>query len=144
ARRVSSNEEQWSSRGGMHMNGQADPARTVAITEVVNRYFAALDDKQFDEATLKRVFTDGAKITRPNGSTVTGPKEIGENHQRSLSRFRATQHLTSGFVITLIDDLTAEIRVNLVAMHVWAVGQGDPHVDPKDNFFLAGSVVTGR
>jgi hypothetical protein len=26
-------------------------------------------------------------------------------------------------------------------MHLWAEGEGDPAVDPKDNYFLAGDVV---
>jgi hypothetical protein len=116
---------------------------TAAITEVINRYFAALDQKQFDQATMSQIFADNAKVTRPHGQVMTGPKEIGESHSRSLSRFKATQHLTSGFIITLIDSTTAKFRANLVAMHVWAEGERDPGVDPNDNYFLAGGVITG-
>jgi len=29
-------------------------------------------------------------------------------------------------------------------MHVWAEGQGDPSVDPNENYFPAGGVITGR
>src|SRR4029453_16529086 len=103
-----------------HMNDQAKLIHTVAITEVINRYFAALDQKQFDVATMRQIFADNAKVLRPNGTAMTGPKEIGESHSQSLSRFRATQHLTSGFIITLIEGTTAEFRANLVAMHIWA------------------------
>jgi hypothetical protein len=28
-------------------------------------------------------------------------------------------------------------------MHLWAEGEGDPNVDPSDNYFLAGAVITG-
>ena len=117
---------------------------TVAITEVINRYFAALDQKQFDGTTLCRIFADSATIVRPNGAVTTGPQEIGASHSHSLSRFRATQHLTSSFIITLKDDTSAEFRANLVAMHLWAEGHGDPNADPNDNYFLAGGVLTGR
>jgi hypothetical protein len=126
------------------MNDQDKLLHTVAITDVINRYFAALDQKQFDVTIMSQIFADDAKIVRPNGAVTTGSKEIGDSHSRSLSRFRATQHLTSGFIITLNDDTSAEFRANLVAMHLWAEGHGDPNADPNDNFFLAGGVITGH
>src|SRR6476659_978265 len=113
------------------MNDQAKLMSTVAITEVINCYFAALDQKQFDITTMSQIFADDAKVQRPNRTTMTGPKEIGDSHSQSLSRFQATQHLTSGFIITLNDDSSAEFRANLVAMHLWAEGHGDPSVDPN-------------
>ena len=126
------------------MNDQERLLHTVAITEVINRYFAALDQKQFDVTTMSRIFADDATIQRPNGTTTSGPQEIGDSHGRSLSRFQATQHLTSGFIITLNDDRSAEFRANVVAMHLWAEGHGDPNADPNDNYFLAGGVITGH
>ena len=118
--------------------------RTVAITEVINRYFATLDQKQFDITTMRQIFAEGAKIVRPNGAVTIGPQEIGDSHSHSLSRFRATQHLPSSFIITLTGDTSAEFRANLVAMHLWAEGHGDPNADPNDNYFLAGGVITGH
>jgi hypothetical protein len=126
------------------MNDQEKLMQTVAITEVINRYFAALDQKQFAVTTMSQLFADDAKIVRPNGAVTTGPKEIGDSHSRGLSRFRATQHLTSGFIITLTHDTSAEFRANLVAMHLWAEGHGDPNANPNDNYFLAGGVITGH
>ena len=126
------------------MNDQDKCMHTVAITEVINRYFAALDQKQFDVTTMSRIFADDATIQRPNGTITRGPKEIGDSHGRSLSRFQATQHLTSGFIITLNDDTSAEFRANVVAMHLWAEGHGDPNANPNDNYFLAGGVITGH
>ena len=126
------------------MNDQDKLMHTVAITEVINRYFAVLDQKQFDVTTMGQIFADDAKIVRPNGAVTTGPKEIGDSHSHNLSRFRATQHLTSGFIITLKDETSAEFRANLIAMHLWAEGHGDPSADPNDNYFLAGGVITGR
>ena len=125
------------------MNDQDKLMYSVAITEVINRYFAALDQKQFDVTNMSQIFADDAKIVRPNGAVTTGPKEIGDSHSHSLSRFRATQHLTSGFIITLKDKTSAEFRANLVAMHLWADGHGDPSADTNDNYFLAGGVITG-
>ena len=126
------------------MHDQASLIHTVAITALIDRYFAALDQKQFDLPTMSQIFADNAKVIRPHGQVITGPQEIGASHSRSLSRFRATQHLTSGFLITLVDPTTAGFRANLVAMHLWAEGQGDPGVDPLDNYFLAGGVITGQ
>ncbi len=122
------------------MNAQDRLVHTVAITEVINSYFAALDEKHFDVTTMSQIFADDAKIQRPNRTTTIGPKEIGDSHDRSLSRFQATQHLTSGFIITLKNDTSAEFRANLIAMYLWAEGYGDPN----DNYFLAGGVITGH
>ena len=126
------------------MNDQEKLMHTVAITEIINRYFAALDQKQFDVTTMRQIFADTAKIVRPNGAVTTGPQEIGDSHSHSLGRFRATQHFTSGFITTLKNDTSAEFRANLVAMHLWAEGHGDPNADPNDNYFLAGGVLTGQ
>jgi hypothetical protein len=115
----------------------------VAITDVINRYFAALDEKQFGPSTLDQIFAPDGRAVRPNGNSMIGPEEIGKSHTRSFSRFRATQHLTSGFIITPKNDNLAGFRANLVAMHLWAEGKGDTSVDPKDNYFLAGGVITG-
>jgi len=43
------------------MNDQDKHMHTVAITEVINRYFAALDHKQFDVTTMSQIFSDDAK-----------------------------------------------------------------------------------
>jgi len=126
------------------MNDHDKLMHTVAITEVINHYFAALDQKQFDAATMGQVFAEDAKIVRPHGAVTTGPKEIGDSLSQSLNRFRVTQHLTSGFIVTLTNETSAEFRANLVAMHLWAQGQGDPDIDPNDNYFLAGGVITGH
>ncbi len=126
------------------MNSQEKLMHTVEITEVIHRYFAALDQKQFDVTIMRQIFADDAKIVRPNGAVTTGPQEIGDSHSHSLSRFRATQHLTSGFIITLKNDTSAAFRANLVAMHLWAEGHGDPNANPNDNYFLAGGVITGH
>jgi hypothetical protein len=126
------------------MNDQDKLAHIFAITEIINRYFAALDQQQFDLTTMSQIFASSAKIVRPNGAVTTGPQEIGDSHSHSLSRFQATQHLTSGFIITLNDDTSAEFRANLVAMHLWAEGHGDPNANPNDNYFLAGGVITGH
>ncbi|MEZ4860582.1 MAG: hypothetical protein R3C14_04720 [Caldilineaceae bacterium] len=65
------------------MNDQEKFQYTIAITEVVNRYFAALDQKQFDATPLRQIFADDAKIVRSNGAITTGPKEIGDSHRHS-------------------------------------------------------------
>ena len=113
------------------------------ITETINRYFAALDKRTFDLETFRKIFADNAMIVRPNGMSTAGPEAISASHTKSLERFRATQHLTSGFIIDLADESNADFRVNLVAMHLWKEGLGDPNVSPQDNYFLAGGVVSG-
>lgn len=114
------------------------------IIELVNRYFAALDEKNFEAATMAQIFAEDGRIIRPNGAETQGPQAIGASHRHSFSRFRATQHMASGPIVTLAGDGTAAFRGNLVAMHLWAEGLGDPTVAPNDNYFLAGGVLTGK
>jgi hypothetical protein len=113
------------------------------IIDIVNQYFAALDKRTLDLETFRRIFADKATVERPNGTRMTGPEEISSSHANSLERFRATQHLTSGCIIDLIDESNADFRVNLVAMHLWKEGLGDKSVSKQDNFFLAGGVISG-
>ena len=114
------------------------------IVEVINRYFAALDEKTFDVTTMAQVFAEHGRIVRPNGAETSGPQAIGESHRHSFSRFRATQHTASGLIVTLDGHDKAVFRGNLVAMPLWAEGLGDPSVPANDNYFLAGGVLTGK
>jgi hypothetical protein len=113
----------------------------LEITEALNRFFRALDEKTFDETIMSGIFTPDAKTVRPNGVTVVGPRSIGESQGQSFVRFRATQHLVSGHVIS-VDVDEAEVRANLVAMHLWADGNGDPNA--LERYFLAGSIVLAK
>jgi len=119
-------------------------ASEVEIQKTINRYFQALDDKRLDAGSLAEIFAPDARVTRPNGSTMVGPRTIGESHTHSLGRFRATQHLTSGLIVTVVGDTEARFRGNLVALHFWGEGQGDQTRDPDENHFHAGGIVTGR
>jgi SnoaL-like domain len=108
------------------------------ITTVVNRYFRALDEKNFDARHFASILTPRAKMTRPNGASLTGPDEISASHEKSFARFEGSQHLVGGHDIS-IDANTAIVRANLVAMHMW---QGsNTNANKAENFFVAGGVV---
>lgn len=113
----------------------------LEIIELLNQLFQAADEKSFDETTMSGIFTTDAKAVRPNGEARIGPRSIGESQRQSFVRFRATQHLVSGHVIKINGD-DAEVRANLVAMHLWADGNGDPNA--LEGYFLAGSVVQAK
>ena len=115
----------------------------LKIMEVINRYFAALDKRTFDPETFRNIFADSATVVRPNGTSLTGPDEIRSSHTKSMERFRATQHLTSGFIIDSTDESKADFRVNLIALHFWEEGFGDSTIAKEHNYFLAGGVVSG-
>ncbi len=63
------------------------------ITIVVNNYFRALDEKDFDAQQFAAIFTSQAKVTRPNGASLIGPEEISASHDKSFARFEGSQHL---------------------------------------------------
>ncbi len=111
------------------------------ITIVVNSYFRALDEKNFNPQYFSTIFTTEAKVVRPNGSAMTGPEEISANHQKSFERFESSQHLLTGHDIS-IDGNQATVRVNLVAMHMWQGSKTD--ASKTDNFFIAGGVVEAK
>ena len=108
------------------------------ITSAVNSYFRALDQKDFDAQRFATIFTTEAKVTRPDGSSLTGPKEISSSHQHSFARFESSQHFLTGHEIA-IEGNTASVRANLIAMHMW---QGShTNANKADNFFIAGGVI---
>ena len=109
-----------------------------AITSIVNSYFRALDEKNLDARHFASIFTPQAIVTRPNGASMIGPEEISASHQKSFTRFEGSQHFVAGHDISL-DGTTANVRANLIAMHMW---QGS-HTDANklDNFFVAGGVI---
>ncbi|MCK9921951.1 nuclear transport factor 2 family protein [Frankia sp. AgPm24] len=114
---------------------------TAEITQVVNRYFRALDERVFDASHLGRIFTAGAGVIRPNGTQLTGPAAIGDGHRESLARFESTQHLLTGHDVIVAGD-NATLRANLVAMHLWDGARKS--AGSAEDYFVAGSVITVR
>jgi ketosteroid isomerase-like protein len=108
------------------------------ITSIVNSYFRALDEKNFAPQHLASIFTPQATVTRPNGAPMTGPEEIGASHANSFTRFEGSQHFVAGHDIS-VDGSTANVRANLVAMHMWQGSKTD--ANKLDNFFVAGGVI---
>jgi len=111
------------------------------VTQALNRYFRALDEKNFEVSHLQLIFTPDAEVIRPNGASMVGPEVIGNSHKESFARFRSTQHLLTSHDVT-IDGEKATVRANLVAMHLWANSQ--PDVNSPENYFVAGGVITAQ
>ena len=116
-----------------------DYEHKFAVNELLIRYFRALDEKDFTLETMASIFTSDVTIERPNGSVLHGPADILSNQKESFTRFKATQHLLVGCDVRL-DDATAHARGNVIALHLWADGHGEP--DKDENYFLAGGVLT--
>jgi hypothetical protein len=108
------------------------------ITSVVNSYFGALDDKNFNVEHLSTIFTDDAKIIRPNGVPMIGPVEASASHAESFTRFEGSQHILTNHDISITGE-KATVRANLVAMHIW--NGSNTMVNNPDNFFIAGGVI---
>jgi len=108
------------------------------ITSIVNSYFRALDEKNFDPQHFASIFTPQATVTRPNGASMTGPEEISASHATSFIRFEGSQHFVAGHDVCL-DGSTANVRANLIAMHMWQGSKTD--ANKPDNFFIAGGVI---
>ena len=122
----------------MNQNKLAELVSKSEITSVVNSYFRALDQQNFDTHRFAAIFTDDAEVIRPNGSSITGPEQISASHRQSFARFEGSQHFAAGHDIS-IDGNTATVRANLIAMHIWQGSKAD--ANNKDNFFVAGGVI---
>jgi SnoaL-like domain len=110
----------------------------LALTELIEKYFQLVDDKDFAVEKMQALFTESGTLTRPNDSVVRGAAEIVESNNKSFSRFRATQHLPSGYVVEVVGD-EATIRANVMAMHLWADGCGDTNA--LERHFVGGVVL---
>lgn len=109
------------------------------LSDLLTRYFAAIDDKRIELPIVEATFTKDARIERPNGSALVGHDAILNGHLTSFSRFKATHHVITDYVINIQDD-SATIRTNLTAMHVWA----DANASLAGKHFLAGAVLTAK
>ena len=108
------------------------------ITSIVNGYFRALDEKNINAEHFASIFTPHATVTRPNGASLIGPEEISASHEKSFTRFEGSQHVVAGHEISL-DGSTANVRANLIAMHMWQGSKTD--ANKPENFFIAGGVI---
>jgi len=115
-----------------------DLAVRCAISELLSRYFSAVDDKRLDLPSVEASFSDDGRLVRPNGSAMVGPQEILAGQTQSFARFRATHHVTTDHVVDVAGD-TARVRANLTAMHLWAYDHSDHNA--LETYFVAGGVL---
>lgn len=113
----------------------------LQISELLSRYFAAVDDKCIDMRIVKATFASDGKIVRPDGSALVGWKDIFDGQNKSFARFRATHHVMTDPVID-IEGNEAEMRANLTAMHLWKFNESDPN--SLTSHFVAGLVFSVR
>src|SRR5262245_32744294 len=102
----------------MNQDKVAELIDKTEIASAVNKYFRALDEKDFDVGRFAAIFTREAQVIRPNGLATTGPEEISASHRQSFGRFEGSQHFVTGHDIS-IEGTTATVRANLIAMHMW-------------------------
>jgi SnoaL-like protein len=111
------------------------------ITDLLIRYFAAVDDKCIDMKIVKATFTPDAKIIRPDGSAIAGQENILDGHIKSFARFKATHHVITNFIVDINNDM-ADLRSNIIANHLWADSEDHPSLNNKN--FLADGVLSAK
>lgn len=111
------------------------------ISDLLVRYFAAIDDKCVDMKTVKATFTIDAKIIRPDGTAIVGQENILDGHLKSFARFKATHHVITNFIVDVNND-AATLRSNIIANHVWADNEDNPSLNNKH--FLADGVFSAQ
>ena len=111
------------------------------ITDLLIRYFAAVDDKCIDMEIVKATFTSDAKIIRPDGTAIVGQESILDAHIKSFARFKATHHVITNFIVSINNDM-ATLRSNIIANHLWADNENNPSLNNKH--FLADGVFSAQ
>ena len=111
------------------------------ITDLLIRYFAAVDDKCIDMEIVKATFTNDAKIIRPDDSEIVGQENILDGHLKSFARFKATHHVITNFIVNINNDI-ATLRSNIIANHLWADNENNPSLNNK--YFLADGVLSAK
>ena len=114
-------------------------ADRMQISELLSRYFAAVDDKCIDMKIIKATFTSDGKMVRPDGSALAGWENILDGQNKSFARFRATYHVITDSVID-IEGNKAKLRANMTAMHLWNFNETDPN--SLESHFVAGGVLS--
>ena len=111
------------------------------ITDLLIRYFAAVDDKCLDPEIVKATFTSDAKIIRPDDAEIIGQENILDGHLKSFARFKATHHVITNFIVNINNDI-ATLRSNIIANHLWADNENNPSLNNKH--FLADGVFSAK
>lgn len=111
------------------------------ISDLLIRYFAAVDDKRIDMEIVKATFTIDAKIIRPDGTAIVGQENILDAHLKSFARFKATHHVITNFIVDINNNI-ATLRSNIIANHMWADNEDNPSLNSK--YFLADGVFSAK
>jgi len=96
-----------------------DILERTQISDLLVRYFAAVDDKRIDINIVQATFTSDARIIRPDETEIVGQENILDGHLKSFARFKATHHVITNFVVDITNDM-ASLRSNVIANHLWA------------------------
>ncbi|MEV5826746.1 nuclear transport factor 2 family protein [Spirillospora sp. NPDC052242] len=88
----------------------------VEIVELVDRFMASLDERNFDDEWARRFHTSDVTMEAPVGDVV-GLDGLAESTRVALERFERTQHLSSNHIVDLDGDRAA-VRWNALMVHV--------------------------
>jgi hypothetical protein len=72
---------------------EEDQSPKAQILELINRYFAAIEDKCLDFALAESTFAPERKMVRPNGAEILGPAAITEGQNESFAGAGVHVHL---------------------------------------------------
>jgi len=120
---------------------QKNIVEKAQITDLLVKYFAAIDDKCIDMVIVKATFTTDAKIIRPDDTEIVGQENILDGHLTSFARFKATHHVITNFIVDITND-RATLRSNIIANHLWADNEPNPSLNNKN--FLADGVLSAK
>jgi hypothetical protein len=123
------------------MEALNDIIERTQISDLLIRYFAAVDDKDINLKIVQATFTIDAKIIRPDGTAIVGQENILDSHIKSFARFKATHHVITNFIVDINNDM-ATLRSNIIANHLWADNEDNPYLNNKH--FLADGVLSAK
>ncbi|MFD8494091.1 nuclear transport factor 2 family protein [Amycolatopsis sp. NPDC059657] len=101
----------------------------IEITEMIDRFFLALDDGTVGEDWVRSQYTEDVRSEAPV-YTAVGHDEVLANTREAIGRFERTQHVGSNYVIDFDGDDKARVRGNAIMTHI--------HKDRPEAFTVGG------
>lgn len=96
-----------------------------AVEELVSRYGAMADERAFDDAAS--ILADEVVAEYPFGRH-DGLTAVADAGRDGLGAFAATQHVIANLLVE-VDGDQAEVRANLIAVHVHDANVPEAHFD---------------
>lgn len=87
------------------------------LRELVMDYGEFLENEDYSEDAVRRLFAEDAEVEFAVGGTGTGISAIGEGHRKMLESFDSAHHNITNIVFDTEEESFAKIRFHMEVLH---------------------------